>query len=421
MDPRRRRARLVHTRPLEDVRVVAVEQYGAGPFGSLHFAELGADVIKVEDARSGGDVARYVPPYQEGEDSLFFESLNRNKRSVCLDLRTAAGRQVLLDLIAISDAVYSNLRGDGPEHLGIRYEDLRATNRRIVCCNLSGFGQTGPRRQDAAYDYVIQALTGWMSVTGDPDGPPTKSGLSLVDFAGGYVAALSMLVGIHAARRDGVGMDCDVSLFDVGISMLNYQATWHLTEGFLPARTRDSAHPSLVPFQNFPTRDGWITVCCPNQKFWALLCEALGRPELADDPRFVDFEARRRNREELIATLTAVLAARTTTEWLETLGAAGVPVAPVNTIAEALRDEQTAARGLVIDIDHPRFGSVGHVRSAVRAGPVAESQRRAPHRHEHADEVLTGLLGYSPERRAQLDESGAFGAPCAVVKPQETP
>lgn len=403
--------------PLEDVRVVAVEQYGAGPFGSLHFAELGADVIKIEDARSGGDIGRYVPPYQAGHDSLFFQSLNRNKRSLALDLRSDAGREVLLDLVAVSDAVYSNLRGDGPERLGIRYEDLRDINPRIVCCCLSGFGQTGPRRGDAAYDYMIQAMAGWMSLTGEPESPPTKTGLSLVDFSGGYVAALSMLVGIHAARRDGVGMDCDVTLFEVALSMLNYPATWHLSRGFEPTRTRWSAHPSLVPFQNFPTADGWITICCPNQKFWGLLCDALDRAELRNDPRYVDFVERRENRDELVEELTRELAKRTTDAWVELLGSAGVPVAPVNSVAQALRDQQARARDAVAWVEHPRFGRVGHVRSGVRVGDHRADLRNAPDPHEHDTEILGDLLGYTADRCDRLAADGAFGATAQTESP----
>lgn len=209
-------------RPLEDLRIVAVEQYGAGPFGSVHLADLGAQVIKIEDPRAGGDVGRYVPPYAEGEDSLFFETFNRNKRSISLDLGTAAGRGVFEQLVAVSDVVYSNLRGDVPEKLCIRYDDLKHLNPRIVCVALTGFGMTGPRKREPGYDYVLQGLAGWMELTGEPDGPPTKSGLSLVDYSGGFVAAISLLAGVHAARRDGVGMDCDVSLYDTAVSMLTY-------------------------------------------------------------------------------------------------------------------------------------------------------------------------------------------------------
>ena len=247
-------------RPLEDVRIIAIEQYGAGPFGTVHLADMGAEVIKIEDPRVGGDVGRYVPPFQEDEDSLFFETFNRNKRSLSLDITNAAGRQVFEDLVRLSDAVYSNLRGDVPARLRIRYEDLKHRNPAIVCCSLTGFGMTGPRSTEPGYDYILQGLAGWMSLTGEPDSPPAKSGLSLVDYSGGLVATIALLVGLHAARRDGVGMDCDVSLFDTAINLLSYPATWHMTAGFEPQRTSHSAHPSLVPPPELPD-SRWVDCC----------------------------------------------------------------------------------------------------------------------------------------------------------------
>jgi crotonobetainyl-CoA:carnitine CoA-transferase CaiB-like acyl-CoA transferase len=398
-------------RPLEDVRIIAVEQYGAGPFGTLHLAELGADVIKIEDPGSGGDVGRYVPPFQAGEDSLFFETFNRNKRSLSLDLANPAGRAVFEDLVRVADVVYSNLRGDVPARLRIRYADLKALNPRIVCCSLSGFGMTGPRAGEPAYDYILQGLAGWMSVTGEPDGPPTKSGLSLVDYCGGLVGAAAVLAGVHAARRDGAGMDCDVSLFDTAISLLAYLGTWHLTAGFEPPRAALSAHPSLVPFQNFRTADGWIVIGCAKEKFWRRLTEVVGRPELADDPRFASFAARREHARLLSSLLQEIFARQPSAHWIEGLGRAGVPCGPVRSVAEALRDPQTAARGLVVETEHPRFGVVRHLASPVRVGDSTPPRRHAPARHEDGTRVLQGLLGYDRERIAELTGRGAFGSP----------
>jgi len=396
-------------RPLADVRILALEQYGAGPFGSVHLADLGADVIKIEDPQSGGDVGRYVPPYQAGHDSLFFEAFNRNKRSIHLDLSTRAGRTVFEDLVRVSDVVYSNLRGDVPAKLGITYESLKHLNNRIVCCSLSGFGMNGPRASEPGYDYVLQGLSGWMELTGEPSGPPTKSGLSLVDYSGGLVAAIAILAGVHAARRDGVGTDCDVSLFDTAISMLTYPAIWSLNGTFIPGRTHHSAHPSLVPFQAFETADSWVVVACPKEKFWRRLAGALDRPDLAVDERFASFPDRRRNAQELLATLDELFARRTTSEWLAALHAAGVPSGPVNTIAEALDDEHTSARGMVVTTEHPRFGTIRQVRSPVRVGPDDVTYRRGPTPHEDASAVLAGLLGYSQDRISDLVGDGAFG------------
>jgi crotonobetainyl-CoA:carnitine CoA-transferase CaiB-like acyl-CoA transferase len=395
--------------PLGDVRIVAIEQYGAGPFGSVQLADLGADVIKIEDPASGGDIGRYVPPMQEDEDSLFFETFNRNKRSIGLDLKSPAGRAVFEDLVRISDAVFSNLRGDVPHALRINYADLEHLNKRIVCCALTGFGMSGPRMSEPGYDYFLQGIAGWMDVTGEPAGPPTKSGLSMVDYSAGLVAAISMLAGIHAARRDGLGMDCDISLFDTALGMLTYPAIWHLNGDFTPARTHHSAHPSLVPFQAFQTGDGWIVVGCPKEKFWVRLVNALGLPELASDARFSTFADRRDNAAALLPTLETVFESRTATEWLEILGDAGVPCSPINTVPEALRDEQTSARGMVVETEHPRFGTVRQLRSPVRVGGSEPRYRRAPVRGEHRDEVLHDLLGYDDGRIAELRAGGAFG------------
>ncbi|MFQ5932326.1 MAG: CaiB/BaiF CoA transferase family protein, partial [Nitrospiraceae bacterium] len=385
-------------RPLEDVRIIAIEQYGAGPFGTVHLADMGAEVIKIEDPRVGGDVGRYVPPFQEDEDSLFFETFNRNKRSLSLDITNAAGRRVFEDLVEISDAVYSNLRGDVPARLRIRYEDLKHRNPAIVCCSLSGFGMTGPRSPEPGYDYILQGLAGWMSLTGEPDGPPTKSGLSLVDYSGGLVAAIALLVGLHAARRDGVGTDCDVSLFDTAINLLSYPATWHMTAGFEPQRTSRSAHPSLVPFQNFQTADGWIVVACPKEKFWQRLTAVIGRPDLAIDTRFVNFAARHAHAKELSAILEEVFRAQGSAYWLTRLKEAGIPSGPVNSVAEALSDPHTAARRMVVETGHPRFGTVRQLASPVRVGDQSVPYRRAPRRNEDASYILKELLGYEPDR-----------------------
>ncbi|MBV8600292.1 MAG: CoA transferase [Candidatus Eremiobacteraeota bacterium] len=396
-------------RPLEDVRILAIEQYGAGPWGTIHLADLGADVIKIEDPRTNGDVGRYVPPHQKGSDSLFFEAFNRNKRTLDLDLLSDAGRSVFLDLVRCSDAVYSNLRGDIPAKLKIRYDDLKGVNERIVCCSLSGFGMTGPRAKDPAYDYVLQGIAGWMSVTGEPDGPPAKSGLSVVDFSGGYVAALALVVGVHAARRDGRGMDCDTSLFDVALAMTNYLATWSLSRGDVPQRHAQSAHPSLFPFQNFQTADGWIVVACPKQKFWERFCEALGHPELAADPRYADFAARRERRAELQAILYPLVRAKKSAQWIAELTAAGVPCAPVNSIPEALADPQTTARNMIVEYEHPTLGEVRSVASPVKVGNEPPPAHRAAQRNENREEILGELLKYDEAKIATLAEAGAFG------------
>ncbi|MBF6352315.1 MULTISPECIES: CaiB/BaiF CoA transferase family protein [Nocardia] len=396
-------------KPLEDVRIIALEQYGAGPFGSVHLADLGADVIKIEDPNAGGDVGRYVPPYNQGEDSLFFETFNRNKRSLSLDVSNPAGRAVFEDLVRSADAVYSNLRGDVPAKIGITYADLRHLNPAIVCCSLTGFGMTGPRAKEPGYDYILQGLAGWMSLTGDPDGPPTKSGLSLVDFSGGFVAALSLLSGLHAARRDGIGGDCDVSLYDTAMSLLTYPATWHMNAGFEPARTKNSAHPSLVPFQAFEASDGWLIVGCAKEKFWQRLVVAIGHPELAGDPRFTDFTQRGIHQGDLLEILEKVFASNTVAHWLSLLGPAGVPSGPINDVAQAMAEPHTVARDLIVETTHPVYDTVRQLASPVRFGAQRPEYRRAPARNEHFDDIIAGELGYDADQIAQLTARGAFG------------
>ncbi|WP_300678096.1 CoA transferase [Nocardioides sp.] len=397
-------------KPLADIRIISLEQYGAGPFGSVHLADLGAEVIKIEDPTVGGDVGRYVPPYFEEEDSLFFETFNRNKQSISIDLKTPEGRAVFEDLVRNADAVYSNLRGDVPEKIGITYDQLKHLNPALVCCSLTGFGMTGPRRKEPGYDYVLQGLAGWMELTGEPDGPPTKSGLSLVDFSGGYVAALALMAGLHAAKRDGIGMDCDVSLYDTAMAMLTYPATWHLNAGYTPARTSHSAHPSLVPFQAFEASDGWFVVGCAKEKFWARLATEVGHPEwAAEGSPYADFSGRNERRVELLAALDAIFATRTVEEWLSRFYPAGVPCGPINDVAQALKDEHLAARNMLVTTDHPRYGTLTQLASPVRVGAEVPTYVRAPQRHEHAQRILTEVAGYDEARIAELSAAGAFG------------
>jgi crotonobetainyl-CoA:carnitine CoA-transferase CaiB-like acyl-CoA transferase len=399
--------------PLDDVRVLAVEQFGAGPWATLQLADLGAEVIKIEDPASGGDVGRYVPPFQEGEHSLFFETFNRNKKSVSLDLRHPESRSVLEDLVRGVDAVYSNLRGDQPRRLGLTYDRLRHVNPRIVCCSLSGFGMTGPRASEGGYDFMMQGLAGWQTLTGDPDGPPTKSGISLVDLSGGYASTIALLAGLWRARRDGVGCDCDVSLFETALHELMYIGPWAATRGYVPPRRRNSAHASIVPFQNFRAADGWLVVAAAKQKFWERLCEVLGEPALGTDSRFATMTARDEHRDELVPVLEELFARRTVQEWIDLLVPAGVPAARVNTVLEALAEPQTEAREDVVEHEHPVLGTVRSIRTPLRLEADGEQLERAsargPFRGEHTEEVLAGLCGYSPERIRELAEAGVFG------------
>jgi succinate---hydroxymethylglutarate CoA-transferase len=324
--------------PLSGLRVIAVEQYGAGPYGSMQLADLGAEVIKIENPADGGDMARLVGPYFAGpEDSHFFHSFNRNKKSITLDLKKPASRRVLMALAARGDGMMNNLRGDLPAKLGLTYTALAPANAQIVCAHLSAYGRSGSRADWPGYDYLMQAETGYLSLTGEPDGPPARMGLSIVDLMTGLFAAFALVSGVLEARATGKGRDLDVSLFDCALQNLSYLATWYLNAGHIQSREPRSAHPSLVPSQLYRTSDGFIFIMCNKEKFWPILCERLARPEWAQDPRFASFKERLANRELVNQLLDEALSRRPTAEWLDHF-AGQVPAAPVNDLKTALEN-----------------------------------------------------------------------------------
>ncbi len=394
--------------PLENVRILAVSQFGAGPFGTQVLADLGAEIIKVEDPDVGGDVSRYVPPYLAEQDSLYFQSFNRGKKSVTINLRHPDGQAVFRDLVRVSDAVFNNVRGDQPDKLGLTYGALRDVNPRIVCCSLSGFGSTGPRAAEPGYDYLIQGYAGYMAVTGEPDGPPGKCGVSVIDFAGGYAAMLGLMVALFDAQRTRVGREVEVSLMDTAVSMLSYFATWTLNRDWTAGRTSDSGHQTLVPAQNFPTRDGWIVVFCAKEKFWTRLVEIMGLPELACDPRFHSFPDRLRHKDALIPLLRDRFRIRSTAEWLALLRG-HVPCAPVNSVGQALEDEQVLAREMIIDVAHPGFGTIREVATPIKTEGAVTRPAPAPRLGEHTDSILREVLSYGDRTIAALRSKGAIG------------
>ena len=360
--------------PLEGLRILAATQLGAGPFAMMFLSDLGAEVIKIEDPATGGDEARRVPPFADAAaaDGIYYQAFNRGTRSLTLNLRDPEGQALLHRLVARADAMYNNLRGDLPERLGLDYAALRRANPRIVCCSLSGFGRTGPRRGEPAYDYLLQAYAGFMSVTGEPDAPPTKCGVSIVDFSGGILSALGLMIGLHRARVTGEGGDIDVSLLDTALSMLNYMAAWTLNRDWHPTRHAQGAHQSLVPSQTFRTADGWLVIMVMKEKFWVRLVECLELPALADDARFRTFADRLAHREELVPLLRDVFRRRSTADWLARLRGR-VPVAPVYTVEEALADEQVGAREMIVAVDHPLFGALRELGCPIKIEGVAPS------------------------------------------------
>ncbi|MCH7929992.1 MAG: CoA transferase [Proteobacteria bacterium] len=387
--------------PLEGVRILAVEQYGAGPFGTMFLADQGAEVIKIENPNDGGDMARDVGPYYFAPgDSLFFHSFNRNKKSLTLDLGRAEGQAVLHDLVRSADAVACNLRGDVPGKLGLTYDDLKAHNPMIVCAQLTGYGRTGPRASWPGFDYLMQAEAGYFSVTGEPGSAPARFGLSIVDTMSGLALAYALLAALTGARTAGVGRDIDVSLFDIALSNTIYLATWYLNEGVVQERLPRSAHPSLTPCQLYPTADGWIYLMCNKEKFWPALCRAIGRPEWAADPRFRTFKERLANRDLVTGLLDEALASKTTREWLDVF-AGEVPAAPINDIGEALENPFVTEEGRLQTLRHPSAGDYRMVAPPVRCPGDDAPARPAPALGAHTDEVLRGL-GYDAARIAAL-------------------
>jgi crotonobetainyl-CoA:carnitine CoA-transferase CaiB-like acyl-CoA transferase len=392
--------------PLAGLCVISLCQFGAGPFATMQLADLGAEVIKIEDPTAGGDVGRYVPPFTGEQDSFYFQTFNRNKRSVTLDLRVPAAREVLHRLVGVSDAIYYNLRGDLPGKLGLTYEHLGKVNPKIVCCSLSAFGQTGPRAAEPGYDLLMQAYSGMMSLTGEPGTPPAKCGISIVDFAGAYVSAIGLLSAVLAARATGRGRDVDVSLLDTSISMLSYLATNTLNREYEPERLALSAHPSLYPSQVFPTADSYVAIICFKEKFWRELCGAMEQPALADEPRFRSFSERLANREALLGIVSEIMRTHTTDEWLDRLRGR-VPCAPVNTVRQALADPQVRAREMIVEVDHPVWGRLEEVASPYKVGADRE-HTAAPVLGQDTDAVLSDLLGYAADEIAALRASGAI-------------
>jgi succinate---hydroxymethylglutarate CoA-transferase len=393
--------------PLAGLRVLAVEQYGAGPFGTLYLADLGAEVIKIENHKDGGDVGRQVGPHFFAPgDSHFFQTFNRNKRSVTLDLKHAEGKAAFLALVRTADAVLDNLRGDLAEKLGLAYEDLKHANPRIVCAHLSAYGREGSRKAWPGYDYLMQAEAGHMSLTGEPGSPPARYGLSIVDLMTGLAAAFGLLAGVLSARATGRGMDIDTSLFDVALHNLNYPGTWFLNAGTVTGRTPRSSHPSLTPSQLYRTRDGWIFIMCNKEKFWGLLAEALGKPEWTTDPEFASFKARLANRERVTQMLDAALMKRTTAQWMERF-AGTVPAAPVYDVAQALQSGFVAERDGVVDFSYPDGRSARMIASPVRVPGARLPTRAAPAMGADTDAELRAA-GYSEERIAALRAAGVI-------------
>jgi crotonobetainyl-CoA:carnitine CoA-transferase CaiB-like acyl-CoA transferase len=355
---------------------------------------------KLKTAKMGAMwVAWWAPHFFGPGDSHFYQSFSRNKKSLTLDLKHPEGQAVLHQLARDADVVFNNLRGDLPPKLGLTYEQLGRIKPALVCAHLSAYGRKGSRANWPGYDYLMQAEAGYLSLTGEPDGPPSRAGLSIVDYMTGTTAALAMLAGVLSARQTGQGRDVDVSLYSVAMYNLAYLATWYLNKGVVTGRQARSGHPSLVPSELYRTQDGWMFVMCNKEKFWAVLCEKINRPQWISDERFGSFAARLKNRLELNAALDEVLQQQTTAHWLKVF-AGQVPASAVNDVAQALDNEFAQEMGMVVNVDHPQ-GPIRTMACPITAGPVAAVA--APSLGQHTAQVLKEA-GFTDQQIEKLRE-----------------
>lgn len=362
--------------PLSGIVVVDLSRVLAGPYCTMMLGDMGATIIKVEHPGEGDDTRRFGPPYVAGE-SAYYLGLNRNKYGITLDFGTLEGKAQLLRLIQQADILVQNFRPGSLDRKGLGYEDLRAINPRLIYCSISGYGQTGPRRELPGYDYIAQAESGLMSITGEIEGEPLPVGSPIEDVSTGMYACISILAALRAREQTGKGQHIDLSLFECAITMLANIASNALISGVEAVR-HGNAHANIVPYQSFHTRDGFIAIACGNDGLFRKLCRLLERDDLAQDPRFATNSLRLSHREELIPILRDIFLQRDSEEWLASLRGAGIPSAPINTVSEALRDEQVAARGLIWECDHPTAGAIHLVGSPMHFSETPTRLYKAP-------------------------------------------
>jgi crotonobetainyl-CoA:carnitine CoA-transferase CaiB-like acyl-CoA transferase len=390
---------------LAGLTVLDLSRVLSGPFATMTLADLGADVVKIEQPGTGDDTRQWGPPFQ-GDEAAYFLSVNRNKRSLAVDLKSADGLALVRDLARRADVVVENFRPGTAARLGLGYDDLAAENPGLVYASISGYGQTGPDSHRAGYDAIAQARSGIMSVTGEADGPPVRVGVSSADLVAGMWAVIGILAALRERDRSGQGQWVDISLLDGSVSWLTYVASGYFATGTRPPRY-GSAHPTIAPYQGFATKDGDLMLAVGNDAIWRRFALVAGRADLLEDPRFTTNPLRVEHRDELLPLVADAMAARTSVEWVEVLDAAGVPVGPIQTVDEVVTDPQVLARGMIGEVKHPTAGTVRTIGCPVRLTATPPQVRTAPPLlGQHTDDVLAEL-GVDQERLVALRASGA--------------
>ena len=375
--------------PLQGIRVLDLSRVLAGPYCTMVLGDLGAEVIKVEPPE-GDETRAWGPPFAEGE-SAYYLCVNRNKRDIVINLRTDEGKKVLRDLALQSDVLVENFRPGTLEKFGLDFATLSQSNPKLIYCSITGFGQTGPMRDKPGYDFMIQALGGLMSITGEPEGEPMKTGVAVVDLFAGQNAVIAILAALQARTLTGRGQQLDIALFDSQLGWLANVASNYLISGKLPKR-HGNAHPNIVPYQSFQASDGWFAIAVGNDRQFGRLCEVIGRLDLANDERFAKNSARVQNREELIGLLKSIFLMRPVSEWLSALDEAEIPCGPINTFEQVFSMPQVQEREMLVKMDHPTIGELPLVGSPLKFSDTPVQYRlHPPLMGEHTEEVLREL------------------------------
>ncbi len=393
-------------KPLDDLFILDLSRVLSGPVCTMLLGDLGAEILKVEPVPLGDDSRQWGPPFIGGI-STYFLSVNRNKKSLGLNLKANEGKEILWKLIERADVLLENFRPGVLAKLGFGYEAVAARNPRLVYCSISGFGQTGPYRDRAGYDVIAQGESGVMDLTGDPDGPPQKLGASLADIVTGMFAFQGIAVSLLARHRTGMGQHVDVSLLDSMVSTLTYQSLIYLTTGRSPKRM-GTRHPSIVPYEAFHAKDGFVNIAVANEKQWANFCSVLGLSETATDPRFTSMRGRVEHYDALKPILDSAIGALTRSEVIARLTGVGVPAGPINTVGEIMEDPHIHARDMIVELTHPDYGPLRVLGLPIKLSGTPGAVDKAPPRFgEHNREVL-GKLGYTAEQIGDLMKSGVI-------------